>query len=181
MDGVRGARTLQLFNCTHANCGATFTRQWRLKEHETVHTGAVRESVQQVLCHLLTLILTLNCSQRPCQCAVAGCGRRFSRKSHLSRHMLQHRGVKQFKWVRGQFVLPPPPTTHWLRCSFCRCKVPACNLSFFNAGKLKRHVRYHHEDKNKYFKVCQCPLASTRWRQAPRHDGTRLHVNVFDV
>lgn len=32
---------LQLFNCSYAECGATFTRKWRLKEHETVHTGAV--------------------------------------------------------------------------------------------------------------------------------------------
>ncbi len=32
---------LQLFNCAHADCDATFTRQWRLLEHETVHTGAV--------------------------------------------------------------------------------------------------------------------------------------------
>lgn len=36
-----GGPPLQLFNCAHADCGATFTRQWRLKEHETVHTGAV--------------------------------------------------------------------------------------------------------------------------------------------
>lgn len=32
---------LQLFNCAYTDCGATFTRQWRLLEHETVHTGAV--------------------------------------------------------------------------------------------------------------------------------------------
>lgn len=36
-----GGPPLQLFNCAHAECGATFTKQWRLKEHETVHTGAV--------------------------------------------------------------------------------------------------------------------------------------------
>lgn len=47
MNGVCSGKTaggppLQLFNCTYTNCGATFTRQWRLKEHETVHTGAVR-------------------------------------------------------------------------------------------------------------------------------------------
>lgn len=31
----------QLFNCAYTDCGATFTRHWRLREHETVHTGAV--------------------------------------------------------------------------------------------------------------------------------------------
>uniref|UniRef100_A0A8C8GZA6 C2H2-type domain-containing protein n=1 Tax=Oncorhynchus tshawytscha TaxID=74940 RepID=A0A8C8GZA6_ONCTS len=50
----------QFFNCNHADCGATFKREWRLKEHETVHTGA-----------------------QPFQCEVAECGRSFSRKSHL--------------------------------------------------------------------------------------------------
>ncbi|TTF56865.1 P43 5S RNA-binding protein [Bagarius yarrelli] len=60
---------LQLFNCGHANCGATFTRKWRLEEHETVHSGA-----------------------RPNKCPVEGCGRQFSRKSHLRRHALAHKG-----------------------------------------------------------------------------------------
>lgn len=32
---------LQLFNCVHADCGATFTRRWRLEEHETAHSGEV--------------------------------------------------------------------------------------------------------------------------------------------
>lgn len=31
----------QTFGCSHAQCGATFTRQWKLKDHETVHTGEV--------------------------------------------------------------------------------------------------------------------------------------------
>lgn len=35
----------QLFNCAHADCGATFTRQWRLREHESTHTGAVSRAV----------------------------------------------------------------------------------------------------------------------------------------
>lgn len=48
MNGVRGSKSglggprLQLFNCSHSSCGATFSRQWKLREHETVHTGAVR-------------------------------------------------------------------------------------------------------------------------------------------
>lgn len=49
MDGLRSAKAaggppLQLFNCTFANCGAAFSRQWKLQEHETAHTGAVRET-----------------------------------------------------------------------------------------------------------------------------------------
>ncbi len=54
MNGVRSGKSvggppLQLFNCAHVNCGATFTRQWRLKEHETVHTGAVRKSFKPAM------------------------------------------------------------------------------------------------------------------------------------
>ncbi|XP_072530815.1 P43 5S RNA-binding protein-like [Salminus brasiliensis] len=96
---------LQLFNCTQADCGATFTRKWRLEEHENVHTG-----------------------KRPHKCAVEGCGRSFSRRVHLSRHMLQH-GEKKIK-----------------------CSVVNCARTFFSKDKLKRHIRYAHGDKDKYFK-----------------------------
>ena len=42
------APRLQLFNCMHADCGATFTRKWRLDEHESVHTGEVsRPTLEQ--------------------------------------------------------------------------------------------------------------------------------------
>lgn len=69
-----GVPRVQLFNCAYAECGATFTRQWRLQEHETVHTGA-----------------------RPHKCGVVGCGRSFTRKSHLNRHTSVHSGVKRFR------------------------------------------------------------------------------------
>lgn len=36
----------------------------------------------------------------------------------------------------------------------CRCKFVSCTKTFFHASKLKRHVRFAHGDKNKYFKVC---------------------------
>lgn len=126
---------------------------------------------RQTLFHIHTRVwqrvLTWTRLQSPCQCPVAGCGRRFSRTSHLSRHMLQHAGVKQFKWVRGPKHCCAPRLS-LIPFFLCRCNVPACNLSFFNAAKLKRHVRYSHEDKNKYFKVCRCALVSTRGRQGPR-------------
>ncbi|XP_026871912.2 P43 5S RNA-binding protein [Electrophorus electricus] len=110
---------LQLFKCVHATCGATFTRQWRLKEHETVHTG-----------------------ERPHKCPVEGCGRQFSRKSHLSRHALKH-GEKKI-----------------------RCNVTNCAKMFFNADNMKRHVRYAHGEKDKYFKCtfqnCQVTFRKRR-------------------
>lgn len=61
MNGVCSGETvggppLQLFNCTYTNCGATFTRQWRLKEHETVHTGAVRNMLLNIDNIMLTVL-----------------------------------------------------------------------------------------------------------------------------
>ncbi len=57
----------------------------------------------------------------------------------------------------------PRPHFHF---ASCRCKFASCAQTFLNAGKLKRHVRYAHGDKNKYFKVClntpPCPQDGTK-------------------
>ncbi|KAJ0058320.1 hypothetical protein NL108_013195, partial [Boleophthalmus pectinirostris] len=92
------------------------------------------------------------------QCAAADCGRRFKRKTHLSRHMLQHKGVKQFK-----------------------CKFANCPKSFFNTGKLKRHIRFTHGDKNKYFKCTQpkCPLTFKKRRLFKQHLKTHNMAPKF--
>ncbi|KAM7371618.1 hypothetical protein PAMP_008836 [Pampus punctatissimus] len=120
---------LQLFNCAHADCGATFTRQWRLKEHETVHTGA-----------------------RPSQCTVAGCGRRFSRKSHLSRHMLQHKGVKQFKckfascaksFFNAAKLKRHVRYIHGDKNEYFKCNQPNCSLTFKKRKMFKLHLQEH--------------------------------------
>ncbi|XP_028267954.1 P43 5S RNA-binding protein-like [Parambassis ranga] len=129
MNGVRSEKAVKrpVLNC--AQCGATFTRQWRLKEHETVHTG-----------------------ERPCVCAVAGCGRRFSRKSHLSRHMLQHKGVKQFKckflscakafyhaWRLKRHVR----YAHGDKCKYYKCNQPKCSMTFKKRRLFKLHLQKH--------------------------------------
>ncbi|KAG7279122.1 hypothetical protein CRUP_004065 [Coryphaenoides rupestris] len=69
--------------------------------------------------------------RRPVQCPHDGCGRSFSRKSHLRRHSLQHTGTKKFK------------------CTFVSCKE-----TFFDADKLKKHTLFSHGDK-KHFKCTQ--------------------------
>ncbi|KAM3597794.1 uncharacterized protein V6R79_009328 [Siganus canaliculatus] len=134
MNGVRsgkpgGGSPLQLYNCTRENCGATFTRQWRLKEHETVHTG-----------------------ERPCLCTVAGCARRFSRKSHLKRHMLQHRGVKQFKCkfagCAQSFVDSGKLKRHALykhgdKSKSFKCSHPDCSQTFVKRRDFKLHFKEH--------------------------------------
>ncbi|KAF1379781.1 hypothetical protein PFLUV_G00179590 [Perca fluviatilis] len=124
-----GGPRLRLFNCAHADCGATFTRQWRLNEHETVHTGA-----------------------RPCLCTIAGCSRRFSRKSHLSRHMLQHRGVKQFQCkfagCTQSFFHAGKLKRHVLyahgdKNQYFKCNQPNCSLTFKKRRMFKLHLKEH--------------------------------------
>lgn len=181
MDGLRSAQAaggppLQLFNCTFANCGATFTRQWKLKEHETVHTGTVSEA--NPLPHAdSNMTARFNFEPFAVAMSVPCCWLRSSilqevspEPPHASAHRSQTIQVSQGPTI----LLRPSPVTHFV--SFSRCKVPACNLSFFNAGKLKRHERFRHEDKNKYFKVCQFALLSTRGRQ----DSSKLQVTDVD-
>ncbi|CAK6961241.1 P43 5S RNA-binding protein-like [Scomber scombrus] len=124
-----GGPPLQLFNCAHTDCGATFTRQWRLKEHETVHTGA-----------------------RPCLCTIAGCGRRFSRKSHLRGHMLQHRGVKQFQckfatctksFFNGGKLRRHVRYAHGDKNKYFKCNQPKCSLTFKKRKMYKLHLQKH--------------------------------------
>ncbi|CAL1587987.1 unnamed protein product [Knipowitschia caucasica] len=140
MDGTLGAKpcaptlqsmapTLQLFNCTRSDCGATFTRQWRLTEHLTVHTG---------LCLYI--------------CAEAECGRRFRRKSHLCRHMLQHKGVKQFNC---KFANCPKTFfnagrlkrhirfVHGDKNKYFMCTQPKCPLTFKKRRLYKLHLKTH--------------------------------------
>ncbi|XP_023280040.1 P43 5S RNA-binding protein-like isoform X1 [Seriola lalandi dorsalis] len=133
-NGVRSVKPAagpprQLLHCTHAGCGATFTRQWKLKEHETVHTGA-----------------------RPCRCTTAGCGRSFSRKSHLSRHMLQHEGLKQFKCkfatCTKSFFDSNKLKRHARYChgdknKYFKCNQPNCSLTFKKRRLFKLHLKGH--------------------------------------
>uniref|UniRef100_A0A3P8S0S9 P43 5S RNA-binding protein n=1 Tax=Amphiprion percula TaxID=161767 RepID=A0A3P8S0S9_AMPPE len=127
-----GAALKQTFTC--AQCGATFSKQWRLKEHETAHTGA-----------------------RPCLCAVAGCGRRFSRKAHLSRHMLQHRGIKQFKckfstcaksFLNAGKLKRHVRYAHGDKDKYFKCQQPNCSLTFRKRRLFKLHLQQHGESPN---------------------------------
>ncbi|XP_036408775.1 P43 5S RNA-binding protein [Megalops cyprinoides] len=125
---------LQLFNCHHAACGATFTREWRLKEHETVHTGA-----------------------RPLQCLVPGCGRRFSRKSHLARHNLSHTGVKRFRcshvyctriFFNADNLKRHVRYAHGNKEKYFKCHFPNCTATFRKRRAYKLHLGEHNISPN---------------------------------
>ncbi|XP_047427589.1 P43 5S RNA-binding protein-like [Mugil cephalus] len=130
MNSVHGGKPVRpLLKCTHAECGATFNRQRKLKEHETVHTGA-----------------------RPCLCTIAGCGSRFSRTSHLKRHMLQHRGVKQFKCKFANCAKAFFDTgklkrhvryVHGDKNKYFKCNQPKCSSTFKKRRLFKLHLKEH--------------------------------------
>ncbi|XP_016396884.1 P43 5S RNA-binding protein-like [Sinocyclocheilus rhinocerous] len=120
---------LQLFNCAYTDCGATFVRQWRLLEHETVHTGA-----------------------RPHKCVVAGCGRSFTRKSHLSRHALIHSGVKDLKcsaaacgksFFTADKLKRHVRYAHSEKREYFKCEEPKCAKTFRKRRALKLHLATH--------------------------------------
>ncbi|KAL0992762.1 hypothetical protein UPYG_G00098060 [Umbra pygmaea] len=124
----------QLFNCNHADCGATFTRHWRLQEHQTVHTG-----------------------ERPHQCKVSDCGRRFSRKSHLSRHTLGHTGVKKFictfpscqkSFFNADNLKRHAQYTHQEKDKYFKCNFPGCSLTFKKRRVYKLHLNDHGMSSN---------------------------------
>ncbi|XP_028310391.1 P43 5S RNA-binding protein-like [Gouania willdenowi] len=133
MNGVQEGKPvlgqLKKLKCTNPGCGATFTRQWKLEEHETVHTGA-----------------------RPLKCAVAGCGHCFPRRSHLRRHMLQHQGVKQFQckfvsctksFYNSSKLKKHVLHSHGEKAECYKCNQPNCSLNFKKRRLLKLHLQDH--------------------------------------
>uniref|UniRef100_H2LEI9 P43 5S RNA-binding protein n=1 Tax=Oryzias latipes TaxID=8090 RepID=H2LEI9_ORYLA len=127
-----GAGPQQVFTCTHAGCGACFPREWKLKAHETVHTG-----------------------ERPCACPTAGCGRLFKRTSHLKRHVLQHKGVKGFQckfancaksFIDAQRLKKHQNSAHGNH-KF-KCNQPKCSLTFKKRRLLKLHLKEHNVHPN---------------------------------
>ncbi|XP_012727492.2 P43 5S RNA-binding protein [Fundulus heteroclitus] len=158
MNGVWGGQ--RLYNCTHADCGATFSREWKLKEHETVHTGA-----------------------HPCPCPVAGCGRRFKRRSHLRRHLLKHTGVKPLQCtiagcakafffankLKGHLRV-----AHGEKTSSYKCSQPNCTLSFKKRRLLKLHLQEHNVPAN--FKCSKDGCAETFDSHVARKAHEKKHA-----
>ncbi|KAJ8364510.1 hypothetical protein SKAU_G00133410 [Synaphobranchus kaupii] len=134
MDSSNYAKTdaiprVQLFNCVHPDCAATFVREWRLKEHETIHTGA-----------------------RPLQCQEEGCSRRFSRKSHLTRHKRGHRGEKTFRctyltcariFSNADKLKRHVRYNHNDKDKYFKCHFQDCTLTFRKRKAYKIHLGTH--------------------------------------
>ncbi|XP_039596364.1 P43 5S RNA-binding protein [Polypterus senegalus] len=170
------------FRCDHEGCGATFTREWRLLEHRTAHTG-----------------------EKLYGCDVGECGRRFTRKAHLKRHMLSHSGVKNFKCsyvgCSESFITPDSlkrhvKYTHGEKDSYFKCFYQGCGKSFKKRKTFKSHLNEHvsaplfrcqkekcrqkfetaalrkaHEKTHKGYacKVAECPVVAANWTKLQKH------------
>ncbi|XP_061906083.1 P43 5S RNA-binding protein-like isoform X1 [Entelurus aequoreus] len=119
----------QQLKCSHDGCGATFTKQNRLLEHEAAHTG-----------------------KRAWQCTVSGCEGRFTRKSRLSRHMLQHDGVKQVKctfanctksFFHADKLKRHMCYVHGEQDQYYKCTQAGCSLAFKKRRLFKLHQLDH--------------------------------------
>uniref|UniRef100_A0A8C3G3Z8 P43 5S RNA-binding protein n=1 Tax=Cyclopterus lumpus TaxID=8103 RepID=A0A8C3G3Z8_CYCLU len=144
MNGVPSEKPVggsQLFTCAHADCGATFTRQWKQKEHETVHTGA------------LNVFLPLPVPGGVLRCSKAGCTATFdshiTRKAHEKKHAgyrCPHVNCQVFEHTWGKIKKHMVKHQATFTCQ-------ACKKVFKKATSLRRHKRIHASHKP----VLVCP------------------------
>ncbi|XP_018620008.2 P43 5S RNA-binding protein-like [Scleropages formosus] len=120
---------VQIFRCPHEGCGATFSRERRLREHQNTHTG-----------------------ERPLQCPEPGCHRKYFRKSHLSRHQVRHTGQKSFRCTvascGGSFYAPDKLKRHVRyahgdKDASFQCHFPDCTMMFRKRKAYKSHLIAH--------------------------------------
>ncbi|KAI7885532.1 hypothetical protein K492DRAFT_157134 [Lichtheimia hyalospora FSU 10163] len=88
--------------CFWAGCPRSrkpFTKRHKMHNHMRTHTG-----------------------ERPFQCHIQGCGKRFSRPDSLSTHIKTHSNIRPY-----------------------HCNVPGCGKSYFHSRSLRKHTRSHQE------------------------------------
>ncbi|KAF4073555.1 hypothetical protein AMELA_G00244380 [Ameiurus melas] len=184
LENADPVRRLQLFNCVHADCGATFTRRWRLEEHETSHTGA-----------------------RPHKCPEEGCALQFSRRSHLRRHALKHQGrtLRCSEASCGETFYSRDKLKRHVRYAhgdkeqYFKCTSPGCVMTFRKRRALKLHEATHgmssgfrcskadcrmtfsthiarkaHEKTHQGYPCphAQCPVVEYTWGKLLKHTAT---------
>ncbi|KAI9251390.1 hypothetical protein BDA99DRAFT_521730 [Phascolomyces articulosus] len=90
--------------CFWAGCPRSkkpFTKRHKMHNHMRTHTG-----------------------ERPFQCTVQGCSKRFSRPDSLSTHIKTHSNIRPY-----------------------HCSVPGCGKAYFHSRSLRKHTRSHEEQQ----------------------------------
>ncbi|XP_077590803.1 P43 5S RNA-binding protein-like [Stigmatopora nigra] len=128
VDGSLPEKEKKQFKCPHDACSAIFSKQSRLKEHESIHTGV-----------------------SPWMCTFQGCGRRFARKSRLIRHGRQHDGIKPFQCNFADctkcFFMAVELKKHMCYShgekEYFKCTQADCTLTFKKRFLFKQHLQEH--------------------------------------
>ncbi|DBA00831.1 TPA: hypothetical protein N0F65_008474 [Lagenidium giganteum] len=119
---------------------------------------------------------------RPFQCQVPGCGRRFNRKFTLTEHMKTHTGEKPF-------VCPEPACAKRFSTSGnlsrhkrlhtsikpFECSVPLCKRTFPSEAKLQRHLRIHLSGRSYTCKLAGCTKSFSTAGNLTRHVKNHHH------
>ncbi|XP_069490813.1 P43 5S RNA-binding protein-like [Ambystoma mexicanum] len=120
-----GATPSKKIPCPVKECGASFKKAWRLKEHVCTHTG-----------------------EKPLRCDQPDCGKCFTRNDHLRQHRAKHMAQKPFRCPEGDckaaFVTAGQLQKHRSRHGLkLKCTLAGCPKTFSKKRALKTHLLEH--------------------------------------
>ncbi|KAM4622280.1 P43 5S RNA-binding protein-like [Discoglossus pictus] len=156
------SKAVPMLRCPSLGCGATFTKEGRLKEHVSRHTG-----------------------QRPWLCNRPGCGKAYAHRGHLEVHKKKHLEVKAHRCstanCRAAFKSKKVLKRHLMYkhggAGPLKCSVSGCKKTFHKKSLLKVHLSEHSGEPMFVCDFPECPLkfktAANLTAHRRRHAGYR--------